>query len=352
MWNRITSSKWFYRVISLAFALLLFTYVNYNNLVTNRTTATRQAVAATTKKTIKVPLQLNADTDKYYITGYPAKVSVTLEGPSSLVMMTVNTQNFEIVANLRNLAVGKHKVTLKASGLNKELTYGISPKAITVNIQTRRTQKFPIQVTYNKNAIADGYITDQPKLSQNTVEVTGATDEIRKIARVVANVPLSRDTKSTSNQEVLLQALDSNGNIVNAVLDPQTIHVTLGIHLPSKTVPVSFSTGNDGVNLAYSVTSDVKTVKITAASDVLNRIKTLTVPVDVSKVTSAGNYNQQVSIPLKGNNLEGADPSSVKVTIKATSSRSGDSSAIEESSSASSQSSSSEESSSSSSSND
>ena len=322
MWTKITNSKWFYRIISLAFALLLFTYVNYNSLVTNRNTAERQAIAATTKKTLKVPLQLNADTDKYYVTGYPAKVSVTLEGPSSLVSMTVNTQNFEVVADLSKLKVGKHVVKLKASGLNKELTYEISPKEITVNIQTRRTQKFPIQVTYNKNAIADGYITDQPKLSQNTVEVTGATDEIRKIARVVANVPLSRDTKTTSNQEVLLQALDSNGNIVNAVLDPQTIHVTLGIHLPSKTVPLSLSTEKGQSNLAYSVTTSVKTVKITAPSDVLNKIKELTVPIDVSSITSAGSYNQQVSIPLKDNDLDGADPSSVKATIKAATDRS------------------------------
>jgi YbbR domain-containing protein len=105
-------------------------------------------------------------------------------------------------------------------------------------------------------------------------------------------------------------------------LDPQTIHVTLGIHLPSKTVPLSLSTEKGQSNLAYSVTTSVKTVKITAPSDVLNKIKELTVPIDVSSITSAGSYNQQVSIPLKDNDLDGADPSSVKATIKAATDRS------------------------------
>lgn len=325
MWTKITTSKWFYRLISLAFALLLFTYVNFNSLsfLNNSDNQYRQSVSATRKETIKVPLRLDADTDKYYITGYPEKVSVDLEGPSSLVTTTVNTQNFEVIASLRHLGLGKHTVTLKATGLNKELTYAISPKTITVDIQNRKTQKFPIQVTYNKNAIAEGYVTEQPKLSQDTVQVTGATDEIRKIARVVANVPLSRNTKATANQEVLLQALDSNGNIVNAVLDPQTIHVTLGIRLPSKTVPLSFTTEKGKDNLDYTVSSSVKTVKITATSDVLNKIKSLTVPVDVSNIATAGSFDQQISIPLKDNDLDAADPSSVKITVKASNTSSG-----------------------------
>ena len=112
--------------------------------------------------------------------------------------MTVNTQNFEVVADLSKLKVGKHVVKLKASGLNKELTYEISPKEITVNIQTRRTQKFPIQVTYNKNAIADGYITDQPKLSQNTVPEAQYTIQAKKAAAGAGYRPAAELKRSLS----------------------------------------------------------------------------------------------------------------------------------------------------------
>ncbi|MFT8411282.1 hypothetical protein [Schleiferilactobacillus perolens] len=51
MWTKITTSKWFYRLISLAFALLLFTYVNFNSLsfLNNSDNQYRQSVSATRK---------------------------------------------------------------------------------------------------------------------------------------------------------------------------------------------------------------------------------------------------------------------------------------------------------------
>ena len=63
-----------------------------------------------------------------------------------MVTTTANTQNFKVYADLTKLGTGKHEVRLKASGLNKELSYAITPAKIKVNIQSRNTATVPVEV--------------------------------------------------------------------------------------------------------------------------------------------------------------------------------------------------------------
>ena len=83
---------------------------------------------------------------KYFVTGYPENIKVTIEGPSALVTTTANTQNFKVYANLSKLAVGRHSVKVEVDGLNKELSYGLSQKYIHVNIQPRTTATYKVHV--------------------------------------------------------------------------------------------------------------------------------------------------------------------------------------------------------------
>ena len=76
---KIDNTKFLYQLVSLLFALLLFFYVNYQRLGSTRTTDNKpQAPAASMQedKTVKMtmPLAVNVDNDKYFVTGYPEKV--------------------------------------------------------------------------------------------------------------------------------------------------------------------------------------------------------------------------------------------------------------------------------------
>ncbi len=121
----------------------------------------------------------------------------------------------------------------------------------------------PIQVRYNKASIASGYAAGEPKLSTRTVEVTGTRSVIDSIAQAVANVSLAHNTRKSVDQEVLLQALDDNGNTMNVVLSPQTVHVTLPISQPSKKINVELKqTGNAVSGHTYALSSDTKQVTV------------------------------------------------------------------------------------------
>ena len=210
--KKIINSNYFYAFIALCCALWLFFYVSSPGVGSTRDSNQSNTSTVTKKTTISVPLQLQADVDKYYITGYPETVKITIEGPSALVTATKNTQNFNLYLNLKDLSVGQHRVQIKESGLNSELTYSIKPKYVTVNIQHRETKKFDVDVDYNQDSLATGYETGKVEVSPETVTVTGAATEIEKIAKVIVKPILPKGIKSTFDQEVLVQALDKNGN--------------------------------------------------------------------------------------------------------------------------------------------
>ncbi|KRK99614.1 YbbR [Companilactobacillus futsaii JCM 17355] len=264
-----------------------------------------------------MPLQLQADVDKYYITGYPETVKITIEGPSALVTATKNTQNFNLYLNLKDLSVGQHRVQIKESGLNSELTYSIKPKYVTVNIQHRETKKFDVDVDYNKDSLATGYETGKVEVSPDTVTVTGAATEIEKIAKVIVKPILPKGIKSTFDQEVLVQALDKNGKTVNVTLDPQTVHVKIPISIQSKQVSINLKQKGTSSSTTsnLSVTSDVKTIRVYGTQDQIDAIdSSVDVPVDVSDVNS----NTKKSINLAdalGNKVAFTDPDTIDVSI-------------------------------------
>ena len=311
--NKFFNSPLVYRILALGFAIMLFGYVNIDRInSTRQATTSSTTMLANKSRTLKVPLQINADTDKYFITGYPEKVKINIEGPSALVTATANTQNFKIMANLEKLGVGKHTVRLRQEGLNKELGYRIVPSKITVNIQTRATKRFPIQVKFNKANLAQGYTSGDPELSQSTAVVTGSKAEIAAIDSVVANVNTENNLTSDITQQAALQALDQQGNTVNALLDPQYVKVTIPVMRPTKKVPFSLKqTGYGEEDKVYHLSSDVHNVTLTGSQASLDKISTLELSVSIADVDKT--TTKTITVPTSDGVQ--ADPSTVTVKI-------------------------------------
>ena len=322
--KKIINSNYFYAFIALCCALWLFFYVSSPGVGSTRNSNQSNTSTVTKKTTISVPLQLQADVDKYYITGYPETVKITIEGPSALVTATKNTQNFNLYLNLKDLSVGQHRVQIKESGLNSELTYSIKPKYVTVNIQHRETKKFDVDVDYNQDSLATGYEAGKVEVSPETVTVTGAATEIEKIAKVIVKPILPKGIKSTFDQEVLVQALDKNGKTVNVTLDPQTVHVKIPISIQSKQVSINLKQKGTSSSTTsnLSVTSDVKTIRVYGTQDQIDAINSsIDVPVDVSDVN--GNTKKSINLAdALGSKVAFTDPDTIDVSISTGSSSS------------------------------
>ncbi|MCI1926300.1 MAG: CdaR family protein [[Lactobacillus] timonensis] len=245
------SNIWVLRISSLILALFLFVYVNGSKdgfLRQNTRTGNNSALMSNRSATIKMPLQLKVNSQRYVITGYPQYVRVKVSGPSALVTTTVNTQNFKVYADLSNLGVGHHTIKLRTSGLNSELRTALTPEKIKVNIQPRATTTVPVEVRLSSKSVNGGYEVGTPKSSMTNVQVSGARDEVRRVAKVVAEVNVPKDATSDLHRQVTLQALDKHGHILNVIISPNSVSVTVPISSNGMASSSNRETSSDSSN--------------------------------------------------------------------------------------------------------
>lgn len=230
--------KWFLRIISLILALFLFMYVNgsKSGFLRQNTRNNNQSSALMSNKSVnlRMPLDVTIDNNKYIVSGYPQYVKVKVTGPSALVTTTSNTQNFKVYADLSDLTPGKHRVKLKTSGLNSELTSKIEPQYINVNIQPRKTITMKVTIRLSTRYLDNGYKLGRPHSDIQTVQVTGSRDEVNKVNRIVAFVAIPHDAKDNIARQVTLQAIDRNGQTLNVVISPTTTNVSIPISAGSQ----------------------------------------------------------------------------------------------------------------------
>ncbi|GAA3611675.1 CdaR family protein [Secundilactobacillus similis] len=315
------NSRWLYRILSLFLAVMLFVYVNSTKTTSTQTTGGSETnsstLTATENKTVSVQLRLNVNSDKYFVTGYPEKVKVHLSGPAALITATANTQNFRVYANLTGLKTGQHSVKLQQDGLNRDISYKIDPERISVNIQPRQTVSFPVTVNYDKSRLADNYEAGTPTTDVTSVKATGAKSEINRVTRVVAQLTLPQNAKSTVNSQAVIEALDKQGRTVNVILTPSTTQVNLPITAKghSKKVPLSFKAKNANADLNYTLKSATSSVRVFGTTSELDAISKIEADVDVSDVKDS--KTKTIRLDPADHDVTGIDPTSVKVTITA-----------------------------------
>lgn len=248
----IFGSVWFMRIASLILAIFLFMYVNSekNGFLRQTTRGSDSGNALMSNKTmsIRMPLELKMNSQKYVVTGYPQYVKVRVSGPSAMVTTVSNTQNFKVYADLTKLGIGTHTVTLKESGLNSELRYTIKPQQIKVNIQPRSTVTAPVDVRLNSKSVDGNYHVGTPRPALKTVQITGARNQVKRVARVIAYVDVPRDAHGNFSRQVTLQAVDKKGRTVNVVIMPSSINVEVPVSKQGNNEPTSSSSSSNSAS--------------------------------------------------------------------------------------------------------
>lgn len=313
------NSKVAYSLLSLLLTVFLFVYVNSEHLNNNNQSQISTSLMKNTRATLKKEVNLNYDSDKYYVSGAPETVNVSLIGPSGLVKAAKNTGNFQVTADLRALKPGTHKVKLNVSGLSSEISARPATSEIKVKISKKGQASFPVQVRYDSSKIAKGYASGVASANHQTVKVTGAKADIKKIESVVADVNLAADSKKTTTRNVLLRAIDSKGKQLDVSIAPETARVNIPIYLASsdKKVPLQLVSGGQGVSgKKYTFTSETKYVTLTGTKNALKKIDSLEVRVSLAGVTD--DETRTISLDSDRSGITSVSPSSIQVTIKVT----------------------------------
>lgn len=314
--NNLLENVWIVRLISLLVSILLFGYVyseNYGLSTTNR----NDAISTLRSETISnLPIQINMDTDRYFISGLPETVMLNISGPESVIVQTLSASDFNIVTeDLDLLGPGRHTVQLRVENLSEELTYQIVPSRVNVQIEEKVTVESSVDVRFDADAVNDAYISKEPILNRESVIITGPASTVARIDRIYVRVPTDSEITSTLKDTYVVQVEDEARNKLNVVVEPQEIEVEIPVEPYEKTVPirlVQIGTPVSGKKYQLSL-ARTENVVLTGDQKLLADVDEVVVEVDVSAIRTTAVVTAAV-LPL---DLAGTDvaPKQVEVNV-------------------------------------
>lgn len=316
MIEKIINSAWFARIIAIAFSVILFSYVNYEN--NGRYSTTNGGASVNSSEVItNLPIVIDGDKDRYYVTGLPESATIRLEGTTAILLNTVTTQNFDIVTpNLNELGDGEHTIKLAPRGLSKELSYSIYPSEVTISIEERKSVQKKVTVNFNEQLLAEGYKAGDPILDKDTVEISGSSDTIKRIKHVDVNVESENNVKKDISQKVPVVVTDEAGNPLDVTVNPSEITVTIPVAASSKEVPISLlETGEKAAGKDYAVAlaeGQEDTVVLAGSESALEDINELPVEVDLTDIKETTTKKISLNLPA---GVSSVAPKSLSVVI-------------------------------------
>lgn len=312
MMDRILNNKWSIRIIALLLAAILFTSVHASNKDTTSFSTTSSSDSEVIEN---VPVKVYYDKTNLYISGVPETVTVTISGPRSIVQSAKAQQDFTVYADLKNASIGTQEVKLQVKDLSDRLKVKIDPASVSVNVQEKVTKKFSVDVELSKSVIADGYQAGTPIIDPKKVSITGAKDTIEQIAYVKATLEDDGNHKSEFTDKATVSVFDSNLNKLDVDVSPQEVKVTVPVEKVGKSVPIKIKqegTPESDIEIS-SMTPDKSEVVVVGDDAVLDKIKEIEIPIDVSKIKA--DTVKEVTVPVP-NGAKSVQPTTIEVKIK------------------------------------
>ncbi len=127
-------------ILSIFLALLLFFYATTTNYKNSESSASNNESETYVHTLSGVPIDIEYDTNKYFISGFSSTVVVELRGSNRVLLQRESdesTRTFQVVADLRELTDGTQTVTLQLANLPPGVSATLAPDAITVKIGNR-----------------------------------------------------------------------------------------------------------------------------------------------------------------------------------------------------------------------
>ncbi|WP_281166251.1 CdaR family protein, partial [Liquorilactobacillus sicerae] len=190
--------------------IVLFAYVT-GTTGTVRSSKSQQNELITTQTTdINVPVNVNMNENKYYVSGVPQTIKVKITGPSGLITSAQNSQTIRATINLEKPKIGSQNVSLKLTGLSDTLAKTLDPSSLTVNVSRKISKSVPIVATYNRDNIASKYVVSGFKISQTKATVTGPSDLVKVVNHISTSLNVPANTQASISKNIALKAVDKN----------------------------------------------------------------------------------------------------------------------------------------------
>lgn len=310
--EKVLRSNFFYSFLALLFALLLF--FNANSGSTNRITQTNQTFDTTV---YDVPIQVDYDESKYYVSGFSDTVTVHLSSVNRIKLnqeANSETRSFKVVADLTKQAPGTMDVILRVINLTSGVEAVIDPATISVTIENKVTKTFSINPIIDDKIVNEGYEIGRVSLSQNEVTVTTGEQTMTQISEIQAKLNANRSTSESFSEDVRLQAVNAAGEVLPVTIDPETVTADVEITAPTKKVGVTFyqdGTLESGID-HFIFQSKTSEITATGPNSLLAELSQVEVPVDITDVRKESTLTVEIPTETEGIHFS---PQAIQVVV-------------------------------------
>lgn len=207
--------------LSIFLALLLFFYATTTNYKNSESSASNNESETYIHTLSGVPIDIEYDTNKYFISGFSSTVAIELRGSNRVLLQRESdesTRTFQVIADLRELTDGTQTVTLQLANLPPGVSATLAPDAITVKIGKKVSQSLAVEGVIYSNQLASGYSVSKVTVDVSSVKVTTDEETMAKIDHVEAVAVDISNLDSNYSGTAKLQAVDSDGNALPVVL--------------------------------------------------------------------------------------------------------------------------------------
>lgn len=212
----------YYLILSFMLAIFLFLYASLSNFQIN-SVAPSNSSETFTNTIYNVPINLIYDSENYFISGFASDVTVQLTSSNRVTLQKESqeaTRSFIITADLSDFESGTHDVPLKLENLPSGVNATIIPTSIKAKIGKRVSGTFSVRSEVSKDQLEEGLVVTHVSTKDTEVEVVSDESTMAKIDHILATLPSDAVISENLTATVTLQAVDKEGNLLPAVIQP------------------------------------------------------------------------------------------------------------------------------------
>lgn len=209
---------------SILIAFLLFFYATTTNYKNTVSSTQSQAKETYTNTVNNVPIDIEYDSEKYFISGFASTVTVDLIGSNRLILQRETdeaTRTFQVKADLRELEEGTHMVKLQVLDLPTGVSATLTPVNLSVKIGKRASKNFTVTGKIYETQLAVGYSVSKITVGTTTVKVTSDEETLAKVTGVEAVITDVSDLSQNYTGTATFQAVDAQGQILPVVFSQE-----------------------------------------------------------------------------------------------------------------------------------
>lgn len=288
-------NPWIARIFSIVLAIGIFSFVNLENQSRFQSNEPTDGASIDGSEIItNLPIEVNIDTDRFFVSGIPDSATLRIQGPQAIIFQTVATQGYTITTpDLNKLGEGSHAVELQVEGLSDNITSSVSPGVVNLTIEEKVMQEHILSVEVDDNLdLAAGYEVLEPALSTEVVQLSGAASTMSQIDRVIVRV---NSPEEGIKSDLLLSApvlvLDQAGNPLNVNANPSQVEINAPVVRTQKEVPLVLREGaGQSSNYEYEMklsNSQADSIVVRGEPEAVAVLENFPIVVDFTDITES-----------------------------------------------------------------